>query len=101
MIHPLLYASLHLDLGDPVHIVGRSLVVGRLSDQLLQLFVRIVLLGVIAVGLHPGEEVVVVDCVLLEGVARLVGVVHLDVLVVGIDLASTLVYRHKDRLDTR
>ena len=100
MIHPLLYASLHLDFGDPVHIVGSSLVIGRLSDQLLQLFVRIVLLGVVAVGLHPGEEVVVVDRVLLKGVSRLVGVVHLDVLVVGVDLASALVDRHEDRLDT-
>ena len=42
----------------------------------------------------------VIDDELLERIAVLVNEVHMHVFVAGVDLATALVNRHEDRLDT-
>ena len=99
MVHPFLDGTLHAHLHQPVHIIGCSLVVGRLSHQLVHLLLRIALRGVHAVHLHPFHELGVIDKVFLERVAHLVHIVHMYVGVVGVHLAATGIDGQEDGFD--
>ena len=99
MVHPLLDASLHLHLHEPVHVVGRGLVVGRARHEVVDFFLRILLRRVEALRLHPGEELVVVNDVFFKGIARFVGIVHMHLRVVRVHLAAALVDRHEHGFD--
>ena len=103
MIDPLLDRPLHLDLGHPVDVVGRGLVVGRRLDPSVQLGVgdRRQLRGVVSAGFQPFDEIMMVNVVLLELLARFVLEVHMRVVVRGVDLAAALIDRAEDRLDAR
>ena len=103
VVDPLLDGPLHLDLGHPVDVVGRSAVIGRSLHPLVKLLVgdRGQFLRIVSVRLEPLDKVVVVDVVLLELFARFVLVVDVRVVVRGVDLAAALVDRPEDRLDAR
>ncbi len=77
--------------------------VGRRGDPALELLVgdRLQARGIVAVGVEPLDEVVVVDVVLLELLARLVHVVDVGVDVGGVDLAAALVDRAEYGFDAR
>ena len=99
VVHPLLYRALHTHLHEPVYVVGRSLVVRRLGHEVVYFLLRIFLLGVVAVDVHPCEELVMVHYVLLERVANLVDKVDMNVGIAGVHLAAALVYGHEHRFD--
>ena len=103
VIDPLLDGALHLHLSHPVDVVGRSAVVGRRGDPLVQFGVgdRRELRRVVSVRLQPLHEIVVVDVVLLELFARFVLVIDMRVVVRGVDLAAALVNRAEHRFDAR
>ena len=103
VVDPFLDRTLHLDLGHPVDVVGRSPVVGRSGHPLPEFLVgdRRELRRVVSVRLEPLHEVVVVDVVFLELFARFILIVHMRVLVGGVDLAAALVDRAEHRLDAR
>ncbi len=101
VVHPLLHAALHGHFLVPVDVVGRSAGVGRAGHDVVEFFLGVVLLGVDAGHLHPVKELGMVDDVLLELVAGVVGVVHTCVDLGGVDLAAALVDGHEHRLDAR
>ena len=103
VVDPFLDRPLHLDLGHPVDVVGRRSVVGRRRDPSRQLLVRdrAEFRGVVTVGFEPLHEIMVVDVVLLELLARLVRIIHVRILIRRIDLAAAFVHGPEDGLDAR
>ena len=103
MVDPLLNGALHLDLGHPVDVVGRRLVVRRGCDELVQFGVRDrgELRNVVPVYARPLHEVVVEDVELLEPFARVVYESNLDVVIRRVDLAAAFVDGPEDRFDAR
>ena len=101
MIHPLLDSPLHAHLHQPVHIVGRCLIIRRAGYQRVDFFLRIALLGVVPVYTHPFQELAVINNVLLKTVAHFVHIVHMHISIIGIHLAAALIDGHKHRFDAR
>ena len=103
MVHPLLNSTLHLDLGNPVDVVCRSLVVGRCFEPLVKLLVRdrLQTRGVEAINLQPLNKLVVIYVVLDKLLAGLVYEACNLILIRGVNLTTTLVYGAEHRLDTR
>ena len=101
VVHPFLDCALHLHLHQPVHVVGRGLIVRRAAHEVLNLLGRVMLLGVDAVGTHPREELMVVNDIFLKGIARLVCKVHAHLGVVGVHLAAARINGQEHRLDAR
>ena len=56
VVYPLLDATLHLYLLEPVDIVGGSLVVGAFGYHGVDFLLGVALGGVVALGLHPSHE---------------------------------------------
>ena len=100
MVDPFLDGALHLHLHQPVDIVGRGVVIRRTANEVVNLLLRVFLLGVDAVDLHPLDELPVIDDVFLERVAHLVNEVDVSLGIVGVDLAAAFIHRHEHRLDT-
>ena len=100
MVHPLLDSPLHTYLHQPVHIVGRSLIIWRLSHQFVNFLLGIALGGIQAVHIHPFHELGMIDNIFLERVAYLVDEVHMDIGIVGIYLAAAFINGQKYRLYT-
>ena len=70
-----------------------------MRDHVVDLGRGVLLGGGVAVGHHPGDELVVEDDVLLKGVARLVHIIYMYVRVVRVHLAAALVDGQEDGLD--
>ena len=100
VVNPLLDRALHLDLHQPVNVVGCSLIIRRLDHKLVYFFLGVALLCVISVHLHPLEELSVIYNVFLERISHLVNKVDMHFRVVGVNLAATLVNRHEHRFYT-
>ena len=99
VVHPLLDGSLHFDFHQPVHVVGRGLIIRRTCHQFIDFLLRVTFLRVVAVDFHPREELMVIDDVFLESVARLVNEVDMYFRVVRVNLAPTFVHGQEYRFD--
>ena len=93
MVDPFLYGSLHLDLGHPVNIVGRSTEERRFFNQILQFLLVHAgnFFGIVTVDLKPGNELMMEHIVFFPGIPYFVFEGDLDVPVVWVHLAAALV----------
>ena len=98
VVNPFLYGTLHPHFHQPIHIVGRCLVIRRPGDQSVNLLLRVTLVGVNAVHPHPFDELAVVNDIFLKRVAHLIHKVDVYVGVVGIHLSAAFIHRHEHRL---
>ena len=99
VVNPFLDSTLHAHLHQPVNIVGGGFIVWRLLHQSVNLLLGVTLLGVYSVYLHPVEELLVINNVLLERVAHLIDEIHMSPLVTRIHLAAALIHRQEHRLN--
>ena len=99
MVNPLLYCTLHAHLHQPVDIVSSCFIVWRLLHQRVYFLLSVSFLGVYSVYLHPVEELLVINNVLLERVAHLVNEIDMSALVTRIHLAAALINRQEHGLD--
>ena len=101
VVYPFLDASLHLDLHQPVHVVGCRFIIRRAGYHIVYFFLCIAFGGIQPLCFHPGDEFRMEDDVFFEGVARFVHEVDACVRVVGVHLAAAFVYRQEYGFDTR
>ena len=101
MVNPLLNLALHTYLHQPIDVVCSSFIIRRTLHKFVNLFLTVLLLRIDSVHLHPCQELTVVNNVLLKRVAHLINEVYMYIRIVWIDLTTTLIYRHKDRFNTR
>ncbi len=99
MVYPLLNGTLHTHLHQPVNIIGRGLIIRRTGYQVVDFLLRVFLFGVNAIDLHPRQELLMINDILLERVAHLINIVHMHGCIVGVYLAAAFVNGHKHRLD--
>ena len=101
MVDPFLHTPLHTHLLYPIDVVRCRFVIRRPRNNFIDFFLRIIISHFIPVHLHPCNELMMINQIFFECIARLVDIVYMHVCIIRIYFTATTINGHKHGLDTR